>query len=111
MCETELTAAKALQRAQAMEAVAKESGHMRGGSLDSMPGDSDTNTIFLLSLWVQRSLSQYLQIQNCKVSYVSKDAPSSEGLQIKAENRVEQETQVTNCKQSRSASVAGQGKE
>ena len=38
-------ATKELQRAQAMEAVAKESEHMRGGSSDSLPGDSDTNTI------------------------------------------------------------------
>ena len=45
LCESELTAKKALQRAQAMEAVAKETGTMRAGTLDPAPVDSNTHAI------------------------------------------------------------------
>jgi len=45
LCETELTAAKALQRAQAMETVEKESGNMRVGQSDLPPVDGDTNIV------------------------------------------------------------------
>jgi len=45
LCETELTAIKALQRAQAMETVEKESGNMRVGQSDLPPVDGDTNIV------------------------------------------------------------------
>lgn len=36
---------QAMHQAQATDAVAKESGNMRAGNLESAPGDSDTNAI------------------------------------------------------------------
>ena len=45
LCETELTAEKALQRAQAMEAVARETRNMRAGNINPAPGESCTNAI------------------------------------------------------------------